>query len=365
MDQPLSQPLNDWLPANNLRPQLDRRPSTPRHVHASALLARAPAAWPISEGVLASLQRSAALCQNAAWGYAYGQSDHLIGLARQAASEQWSFLAPAQAVERSLVDLIDGPLSDGARRAVIATLAQQLPHTLDRSLPRSVLELYPRAVAVLARFLEEDVPYDEDLFAKDVRFVAGAAVPAGAQAVDVLFSSSPAAHLGRFRRTVGTVGRLVRAGEPRRAYGLLAQGGMGDWLQIHTDTRDVADFNPDGWDRCYHRIADILVNRPKVAGMLGISWFYDPQLCDISPRLRYLQDRPLQNGAFLVRLKASALDAARASAASPTRRRLIEAGVYTPVCHALFWPRREMLQWAHKVEREISEPSPLFALDAA
>lgn len=364
MDPVTGQSLGDWLPNSTARLQRDSRPAAPRHVQTGALTPH-PAAWPVSAGVFESLQRSAALSQNAAWGYAYGQSERLLITAREAAGRHWNFLAPADAVEAVLREVVDGELSDATRRSVVATLAQHLPRTLDRSLPRSILELYPRAMSTLANFLENGAPYDEDLFAKDIRFVSGASAPAGAQAVDVLFSSSPIARLGRVRRTVGTTARLVLAGDTRRAAGLLAGGGMGDWLQVHTDTRDVSDFNPDGWDRCYHRIADLLCARPRIAGMLGISWFYDPQLPEISPRLAYLQDRPLQNGAFRVRLKASPLDAERAGAASPTRRRLIEAGAYKPVCYALFWPRRDLLRWARRIERATIDTSSILLSDVA
>jgi hypothetical protein len=323
------------------------------------------AAWPISEGVLASLQRSAARTHNAAWGYAYGQPDRLIELARRAAAEQRSFLAPAHVIERAMREVLDGEMSDDARRAVIATLAQHLPRTLDKSLPRSILELYPHAMTVLADFLENGPVYDEDLFAKDLRFVCGATVPAGAQTLDVLFSPSASARLSRVRRTIGTVARLVHAGDLRRAAELVANSGTGEWLQIHTDPRNVTDFNPRGWDRCYHRISHVLARRPSIAGMLGVSWFYDPQLREISPRLSYLQDRPLQNGAFLVRLKADPIHAQRAAATLPTRQKMIESGAYAPVCYALFWPRRELINWASQIEAGMPGLSVAGLSDAA
>lgn len=365
MDQIHSQPLDDWLPNSAQKSSRHGQGSEPRHLDARSLTSRPEAAWPISEGVLASLQRSAERTHNAAWGYAYGQPDRLIELARRAAGERPNFLAPVHVIERVMRDVLDGEISDDTRRAVIATLAQQLPRTMDRSLPRSVLELYPQAMTVLADFLENGAVYDKDLFAKDLRFVCGATVPAGAQAVDVLFSPSTWARLSRARRTIGTLGRLVYAGDTRRAAELLAKGGTGEWLQIHTDIRNVADFNPQGWDRCYHRISHILAQRPRTAGMLGVSWFYDPRLRDISPRLNYLQDRPLQNGAFLVRLKAGPIHSQRAATTSPTRRKMIASGAYTPVCYALFWPRREMLEWASRLEMGMPERAIAGLSDAA
>jgi len=80
--------------------------------------------------------------------------------------------------------------------------------------------------------------------------------------------------------------------------------------------------------------------------MVGTSWFYDPQLLAISPRLAYLQTTPLAHGAFLVRHGSGAIHTELATATSPTRRALAEKGSYIPVCYSLVWPRAELVRWA-------------------
>lgn len=240
--------------------------------------------------------------------------------------------------------MIDGLLTCGvtqdrslAGRAVIAAAALRLPETLSgNNLPQSILSLMPAAVARLAESLEKpsDEIYDEssDLYRKDLRFVIGQAIPCGAQDVD-LFSSAPWTTLLK-NPSVQTVSRYLSA------------GGWGVWFRIHTDPRNTGEFDEAGWRRCYKRIADLLESRPDVRGMVGTSWFYDPQLLSISPRLAYLQNDPLSGGAFMLRNGPGEIHTQRATLTSPSRRKLYEDGKYLPICWSVLWPRKELIAWA-------------------
>ena len=105
-------------------------------------------------------------------------------------------------------------------------------------------------------------------------------------------------------------------------------------------------MNEEGFDQYYLRVADLLRRRPAVRGLAGTSWFYDPQLIRISPRLAYLQSKPIERGAFLIRHNTSALDIQRATLKSATRRDLYDKGEYVPVSYSLIWGRRELIAWS-------------------
>lgn len=236
---------------------------------------------------------------------------------------------------------------DLARRAAIAGLALSMPTRGPcRPISTSVDALYPQALATLAAWLADSPDYDADSYAKDARFVAGMTVPAGAQIVDIAFPHGARAGLRRFAHMGAMSGRLAMAGAGRDAAALLRDHGWRNWVEIHTDSRSLGDFNEAGWDLCYRRVADLLVFNPDLAGMWGASWFYDPQLRGISPRLAYLQDRPLERGALAIRLGEGVIHTQRASQTSPTRAALIASGRYKPVCYALFWPRKALIAWA-------------------
>ena len=222
-------------------------------------------------------------------------------------------------------------------QAVVAAASLRLPDTLAaHQLPPSVTALLPAALERLAGSLlaSDGERYDEsaDLCRKDLRFVVGQAVPCGAQDVD-LYSAAPWT-------------TLLKNPAASRWARYLAAGGTGVWFRIHTDPRNTGDFDGPGWRRCYLRIAELLATRPEIRGMVGTSWFYDPQLLSISPRLAYLQTDPVEGGAFMLRNGPGAIHTQRATQTSPSRRKLFEDGKYLPVCWSVLWPRKEMLAWA-------------------
>ena len=70
-------------------------------------------------------------------------------------------------------------------------------------------------------------------------------------------------------------------------------GGWRPWLETHTEARDLSDFNEAGWERNWAAAAALLKTRPELAGVIGSSWFFDPPLEAISPRLTYLRTTPV------------------------------------------------------------------------
>lgn len=259
--------------------------------------------------------------------------------AAAAAAPHWDFCLPATAVDGLIGD---GPGHDATaelRRGLIARWALELPGRVAAlALPPQSLELYPDHTDRLAVFLEgASGPYDEDYWAKDVRLSLGLSVP-GAQ-TQVIDLSSPLGPGGVVRNGLGGYGW-------RQTPQWIAARGWRPWLEVHTESRHLSDFNEAGWDRAWSTAAAILKTRPHLAGMIGSSWFYDPPLETISPRLTYLRVNPLKNGAFLLHQGPGEIHSQRAGASSPTRRALIEAGEYTPRSWIVAWPRKALIRWA-------------------
>jgi hypothetical protein len=248
------------------------------------------------------------------------------------------FSATLRSAQRLLESKIPRPVFN---RAVVAYTASTLPYKIaDLSLPADVVSEMPAALERLHAFLSlpGDADYDlpHDYFLKDIRFAAGWTVPCGAQVVDL-----------RSKIRLGTgIAALRTERSLRLAPRLLRRATIAPWFRPHTESRFLDDFNEAGWDRTYLRVASLLQRHPKVIGMAAYSWFYDPQLDDISPRLSYLRKRPVERGAILVRGGTSPTDVANATQTSATRQRLHEAAEYIPVAHELLWLRDDMLRWA-------------------
>jgi hypothetical protein len=83
-----------------------------------------------------------------------------------------------------------------------------------------------------------------------------------------------------------------------RGPGVLARlGGSFPLYQIHAYTRHLSEFTEPGWEACYRRIARIMGDEPEVRGLYGGTWFFDPELQRVSPRLTYVRRLPIDDGA--------------------------------------------------------------------
>jgi hypothetical protein len=252
-----------------------------------------------------------------------------------AASTHWNFDLPAQEVDAVLGE----GATDDARRGLIAVWTHGL---MDRAraagLPQAVMDLYPYWIEQTASFLLGDEgDYDRDFWAKDVRFALALSVPgARSQIIDLSSPMGPGESVRHALsgRGIGPLVNYVRHGANR------------PWLQVHTESRHLEDFNEDGWNRAWATAAEICKVRPDLAGMIGSSWFYDPPLETISPRLAHLRLNPLNGGAWMVHQGPGEIHTQRAAASPGSRRALIESGQYVARSWLVAWPRKALIAWA-------------------
>ena len=232
-------------------------------------------------------------------------------------------------------------------RALVAHIASHLRYRLtELALPPDVLELIPPALNRLHAFLcDQHDTYDigDDYFLKDVRFAAGWTVPCGAKVVDLR---------SRISIPINLIAAL-RGRAARLALRTLRPGHHAPWFEHHTESRYLDEFNETGMDRTYLRVASMLREHSDVVGLTVYGWLYDPQLSDVSPRLSYLRQRPLERGGILLRGHTSDFDIENATAKSQTRRRLYRAGEYLPVAHRILWLRRDILRWADQTRSTV------------
>lgn len=259
--------------------------------------------------------------------------------AAEAAAPHWDFDQPAHRAEEALQAAFGPALTDDHRRALVALWALEMPARVPAAdLPPAVLELYPEWIGRLSDFLTAAADrYDRDFWAKDVRIALVLSVPgARTQMIDLSSPMGPGQVLRHAREGWGW--SVIPAYAAAQAWK--------PWLEVHTESRELSDFNEAGWDRAWATAAEILRRRPYMAGMLGSSWFYDPPLEQISPRLAYLRVNPLRHGAFMVHQGPGEIHTIRASTSSPTRKALIEEGKYTARSWIVAWPRAALIRWA-------------------
>lgn len=266
--------------------------------------------------------------------------------AAEASAPHWDFDQPAHRAAEALAEAFGPALTDAHRRALVAIWALEMPVRVPAAdMPPAVMALYPEWIQRLADFLTAAPdPYDRDFWAKDVRIALVLSVPgARTQMIDLSSPMGPGQILRHAREGWGW--SVIPAYAAAQAWK--------PWLEVHTESRELGDFNEAGWDRAWATAAEILKRRPDMAGMLGSSWFYDPPLERISPRLAYLRVNPLKHGAFLVHQGPGDIHTQRAATSSPTRAALIEKGEYTARSWIVAWPRAALIRWADAREPEM------------
>lgn len=230
-----------------------------------------------------------------------------------------------------------------AKKIVMSRLIK-LPDRLENStISADIISEYAVAARYISSSLikETDEYYGnrmESYFDRDIRVCEFLTIPAGAQIVDMRAWIPKS-----FYKNHG-----IKENLRCLAFVISRLGGRGPLFRIHTDTRNLTKFNENGWNECYLRIAQIFEQMPEVKGVVGTSWFYDPQLLTISPKLKYLQVVPISAGAFLRIDGPGEIHTERAITRSPTRRKLYEEGTYQPVCATLVWTRSSLIKWSKK-----------------
>ncbi len=136
------------------------------------------------------------------------------------------------------------------------------------------------------------------------------------------------------------------AGLPAAAGALLRLGGFSPYFQIHTHTAYLAEFNEGGWNECYRTCADLYAIHPEALGMFGASWFYDPVIQNVSPRLAYLSEIPIGGGAERLPFARDGEFVKDALSTSPSRRKLHAEGKYKPESYLLAGAHALRPAWA-------------------
>ncbi len=240
-------------------------------------------------------------------------------------------------------------LLDDFHKLVLATLIERFEERvvsirITGSVRGLFVEHFRRILSEFATNAPGFYQYPRDVFLKDLAICSLRLIPVGVQYID--------AHAGLPRSL------LVRAG-PRQFIAavlfFLRLGGFKPLYQIHADPRTIHNLNPETRSSCLLRTAKILQLNPHMLGMFGGSWFYDPHLETVSPRLSYLRSQPPGAQTFYVGKDKGSLDMALAK--SQTRRRLYEEGKYVPASYLCIWPRRVLISWARKIEEKTTQGS--------
>lgn len=208
------------------------------------------------------------------------------------------------------------------------------------ALPESLLPYYRENISrILSRATQSGVwtgSSHDDIFLKDLGILRMWLIPCASHLV-FRNSGVPRSLVLRQRPDA-----LIRA----LAFFALRAGGFSPFLENHVHPQMLVHFNPEGRQRCYELVAELLQRWPDSRGLMGLSWYYDPAVRTLSPRLAYLRNGPEQHGALFLPAGSGADVVGGATSTSVTRRTLYEAGAYMPTRYLMAWPRKDLLRLA-------------------
>jgi hypothetical protein len=177
-----------------------------------------------------------------------------IAAEARALAGHWDFTSPAAVVDRLIQDPRAFPKGvepcqrTRLRQAAVARLVLGF-FRLDDRLPDSILRLYPQFFGRLSSFLHDRVDgvYEDDFFAKDVRYALGLTIPCGTLQFDLNGGIGPKLLV---RDLVAT-----KSLNPTLSY--VVSRGWGRWYSNHIDLRAIKEFTSEGWTTSFARIAEL------------------------------------------------------------------------------------------------------------
>lgn len=205
-------------------------------------------------------------------------------------------------------------------------------------LPESLLPYYQENLSRILNRAATDASWasspHNDIFLKDLGILRMTLIPCASHLV--------------FRNS-GVPRRLVLRQAPKALFRALCffafrAGGFQPFLENHVHPAMLTHFNPAGRERCFQLVAQLLERWPESKGLMGLSWYYDPRVGQISSHLGYLHDVPAHGGALFLPAGSGPEVAGDATAKSSTRRKLVQRGDYTPTRYLMAWARRDILE---------------------
>lgn len=123
--------------------------------------------------------------------------------------------------------------------------------------------------------------------------------------------------------------------------------GTGPVAEIHVNNRrkNRLTLSESEGLRSYYRLARSLKFQPELHGLIGCSWLYCPSTAILAPRIAWMREFFLSQGAALFPIGPAPADSGFL-VGSEERKRLYEEGSYRPTLTCAVWPRSRILTWA-------------------
>jgi hypothetical protein len=217
--------------------------------------------------------------------------------------------------------------------ALVGTIEKRRLSPLPTILNRNQLHHFRRILSQ-RDFSDDWLGIEEDLFQKEFGLAAERLYASGSQLLD---------------RNCGVPRSIIFKEGITKILGKLMffsrLKGFKPMVQIHTHTFNLDKFNEGGWVECYMGCVELYQIYPNLLGVFGSSWFFDPAVVKISPRLEYLRSIPSHGGARFHFFSSDGSAVANATSTSESRKKLYQDGKYKPKNYAMIWGKDAQIEW--------------------
>jgi hypothetical protein len=128
---------------------------------------------------------------------------------------------------------------------------------------------------------------------------------------------------------------------------VVQHGGFSGYYKLTTNQLDpdlVVQFNPAGWDKLLLCVGKLLKKNNQIKGVIGTSWFFDPQLETIDPNIAYIREKLVSRGGRLFKHRTDAHTIKDATFMNNKRKLLYQENLYKPSNYMMILPRKEFLR---------------------
>ena len=251
----------------------------------------------------------------------------------QAYSQRPDLIASLQQLPEQL-----GCSSNNLARALILKLIAEFSLArLPLALPAKISHNYQRSMQRILQLWSSEsaaaLQHIDDRFIKDVGLLAGALLPCTERVVEP-YSAIQRSLL--YNHSFAQGWHFVRA--------LLQAKGNKPVCRLHIHLSEINGLTAAGWQQTCLELAELLLLNQQLKGVVGASWFYDPAIATISPKLAFISGLLSEMHAswFFLHIEDKNSGAFHRSA---TRQQAFKDGIYQPKNYVIFIPRHRLLAW--------------------
>lgn len=227
--------------------------------------------------------------------------------------------------------------NDLARLLIFKLIAEFSTARLPLALPEEVNYNYQRSIDRIWQIWLSDssavLQHINDRFLKDVGILAGALLPCTERVVEP-YSAIQRSLL--YNHSFSQGWRFVNA--------LIQARGNKPVCRLHIHLSEINELTAAGWQQTCLELAQLLSLNKQLKGVVGASWFYDPAIASISPKLAFISEllTEMQASCFFSSLEN---EKSGAFSRSASRKKAYARGQYQPKDYVVFMPRGQLLAW--------------------